>query len=294
MNQLEVLVKVVESKGFSGAAKSLYMSQPAVSNHIRNLERSLGVQLVHRTSHGARPTPAGEVVVEHAHRVFEILDSLERVVADYRGLEGGQLVLAGTTTLGTYLLPRLLSDFSHRAPKVSCQIRVGNEEAVESWLLRGEVALGLCVDTPRDDQLMAQEMFVESMVLVAEPGSPLVGRALTPADLADQRFLMRESGSASRRLQESALRTWGLESAEQWDMWGPDTLKQAVGQGLGISLLSEHAVRQETESGNLAALTVIPAPPTRTVSLVRRIDRVLTPPEEAFVELVRTVAEWPA
>ncbi|MFD1933349.1 MULTISPECIES: LysR substrate-binding domain-containing protein [Nonomuraea] len=294
LNQLEVLAKVVESKGFSGAAKSLFMSQPAVSNHIRNLERSLGVQLVHRTSLGARPTPAGEVVVEHARRVFEVLDSLDRAIADYRGLEGGNLVVAGTTTLGTYLLPRLLADFSLRAPKVSCQIRVGNEEAVESWLLRGEVALGLCADTPRDEQLLTQGMFEESMVLVAEPDSPLVGRALTPSDLADQRFLMRESGSASRRLQEYALRTWGLETAEQWDMWGPDTLKQAVSQGLGISLLSEHAIRQETKSGILAALTIIPAPPTRTVSLVRRIDRVLTPPEEAFVELVRTVAVWPA
>ncbi|WP_433259521.1 LysR family transcriptional regulator (plasmid) [Streptosporangium sp. CA-135522] len=294
LNQLEVLVKVVEFRGFSGAAKALFMSQPAVSNHIRNLENSLGVQLVHRTSLGARPTPVGEIVVEHVYQVFEILDSIKRVAADYRGLESGQLVVAGTTTFGTYLLPRLLADFSVRAPKVSCQIRVGNEDTVESWLLRGEVALGLCADTPRDEQLLAQGMFEERMVLVAEPNSPLVGRALTPADLADQRFLMRETGSASRRLQACALRTWGLEAAEQWDMWGPDTLKQAVCQGLGVSLLSEHVIRQEIESGMLSTLLLTPAPPTRTVFLVIRADRVLTPPEKAFVELVRTVAEWPS
>ncbi|QIY53516.1 LysR family transcriptional regulator [Streptomyces sp. RPA4-5] len=293
LNQLEVLVKVVEFKGFSGAAKSLFTSQPAVSNHIRNLENSFGVPLVHRTSQGARPTPAGEVVVEHAQRVFSILDDLERAVADFRGLGGGRLVLAGTTTLGTYLLPRLLSDFSARAPKVACQIRVGNEGAVESWLLRGEVALGLCAAIPRDEQLVAQGMFEESMVLVSEPNSPLIGTALTPADLEDQRFLMREPGSATRSLQESVLRSWDLSDAEQWEMWGPDTLKQAVCQGLGMAVVSEHVIRQETASGLLATLTVSPAPPSRTVSLVRRADRVLTPPEEAFVELVRTVGEWP-
>ncbi|MFD7418046.1 LysR substrate-binding domain-containing protein [Kitasatospora purpeofusca] len=291
--QLEVLAKVIESGGFSGAAKSLFTSQPAVSNHIRNLERSLGAQLVHRTSQGARPTQAGEIVVEHARRIFGILDDLEIAVAEYRGLGAGRLVLAGTTTLGTYLLPLLLSEFALRAPKVSCQIRVGNEEAVESWLLRGEVALGLCAGTPRDEQLVAQGMFEEAMVLVAEPGSPLIGRALTPADLADQRFLMREGGSATRRLQESALRTWGLERAEQWDMWGTDTLKQAVSRGLGLAVVSEHVIRQETETGMLAALTVVPAPPVRTVSLVRRADRALTPPEEAFVALVGAVSEWP-
>ncbi|MET9403979.1 LysR family transcriptional regulator [Kitasatospora sp. NPDC002965] len=291
--QLEVLAKVIESGGFSGAAKSLFTSQPAVSNHIRNLERSLGAQLVHRTSQGARPTPAGEIVVEHARRIFAIMDELEVAVAEHRGLGAGRLVLAGTTTLGTYLLPLLLSEFALRAPKVSCQIRVGNEETVESWLLRGEVALGLCAGTPKDEQLVAQGMFEEAMVLVAEPGSPLIGRALTPADLADQRFLMREAGSATRRLQESALRTWGLERAEQWDMWGTDTLKQAVSRGLGLAVVSEHVIRQETEAGMLAALTVVPAPPVRTVSLVRRADRVLTPPEEAFVALVGAVSEWP-
>ncbi|MED7952590.1 LysR family transcriptional regulator [Streptomyces sp. BE20] len=291
--QLEVLAKVIESGGFSGAAKSLFTSQPAVSNHMRNLERSLGVQLVHRTSQGARPTSAGEIVVEHARRIFGVLEELELAVAEYRGLGAGRLVLAGTTTLGTYLLPLLVSEFALRAPKVSCEIRVGNEEAVESWLLRGEVALGLCAGTPRDEQLVAQGMFEEAMVLVAEPGSALIGRALTPADLADQRFLVREAGSATRRLQESALRMWGLERAEQWDMWGTDTLKQAVSRGLGLAVVSEHVIRQETEAGMLAALTVVPAPPVRTVSLVRRSDRVLTPSEEAFVALVGAVSEWP-
>ncbi|MFG3258712.1 LysR substrate-binding domain-containing protein [Streptomyces sp. NPDC048172] len=292
--QLEVLVKVVECRGFSGAAKALFMSQPAVSQHIRNLESSYGVPLVHRTTQGARPTPAGDLVVEHAREVFALLDSLDRAVAAYRGLGGGQLVLAGTTTLGTYLLPRLVADFSVRAPKVTCQIRVGNEDAVEAWLVRGEAALGLCVDTPRDERLQAEEMFQENMVLVASSGSPLVGRELTAADLEGQRFLMREVGSATRRIQERSLRAWGLEAAEQWDLWGPDTLKEAVYEGLGVTLLSEHAARREIRSGILSTLSVTPAPPTRAVSLVRRADRVLTPPEEAFVQLVRSVAAWPA
>ncbi|MEV0916921.1 LysR substrate-binding domain-containing protein [Streptomyces sp. NPDC049967] len=294
LNQLEVLLRVLEHQGFSGAAKSLFMSQPSVSNHIRNLEHSCGIQLVHRTSAGARPTPAGEVVAEHARQVFAVMDSLERTVADFRGLGGGRLVLAGTTTLGTYLLPRLVADFSTQAPKVSCEIRVGNEDAVESWLLRGEVALGLCAGTPHDEQLLSQGMFEEAMVLVAEPQTPLAGRALTPPDLRNQRFVMRESGSATRHLQEETLRTWGLEDAEQWDMWGPGTLKQAVCEGLGVALLSEHVARYEIAAGMLAALTVTPAPPKRTVSLVRRSDRVLTPPEQAFVDLVKAVAEWPS
>ncbi|MDV3128707.1 LysR substrate-binding domain-containing protein [Mycobacterium sp. 21AC1] len=294
LTQLEVLVAVVESGGFSGAAKKLFMSQPSVSNHIRNLESSLGVHLVQRSTQGARTTPAGDVVVDHARKVFELLTSLERQVAGLQGLESGRLVLAGTTTLGTYLLPRLVSEFTEAAPKVECQIRVGNEDTVENWLLRGEVALGLCADTPREEQLLAQPLFEEEMVLVAAAGTPLAGQALRPKDLADQRFLMREMGSATRRQQESALRLWELDSAEQWDLWGPDTLKEAVHAGLGLALLSDHSTARERVSGLLVALSVEPPPPSRTVYLVRRADRVLTPPEQAFVALVDGISAWPA
>lgn len=293
LTQLEVLVAVVESGGFSGAAKRLYMSQPSVSNHIRNLENSLGVQLVQRSTQGARTTPAGDVVVEHARKVFELLRSMEHQVAGFQGLEAGSLVVAGTTTLGTYLLPRLVAEFAGQAPKVECQIRVGNEDVVENWVLRGEVALGLCADTPREEQLTAQAMFEETMLLVAAPGSPLAGHALTPEDLVGQRFLMREMGSATRRQQETALRLWGLDSAAQWNLWGPDTLKEAVYAGLGVALLSEHVTARERASGLLVGLTVTPPPPSRTAYLVRRADRVLTPPEEAFVALVGGTASWP-
>lgn len=293
LNQLEVLVAVVEAGGFSGAAKSLYMSQPSVSNHVRNLETSLGVPLVARTTHGARTTPAGEVVVDHARRVFSLLESLEHEVARFQGLDAGRLVVAGTTTVGTYLLPRLVAEFSSRAPKVECQIRVGNEETVERWLMQGDVALGLCIDQPQQ-HLEAEPLFREEMRLVTAAGSALAGATRRPEDLRGERFLLREKGSATRRLQEEILRAWGLESADRWELWGPDTLKEAAAEGLGLTLLSEHVTRRERDAGLLVALDVDPAPPSRTISLVRRADHALTPPEETFVAQLHAIRSWPS
>jgi molybdate transport repressor ModE-like protein len=293
LTQLEMLLAVVEHGGFSGAAKHLYMSQPSVSNHIRNMELSLGVQLVQRTSRGARTTPAGDVVVDHARKVFALLTSLERGVSAFRGLEAGRLVVAGTTTLGTYLLPRLLADFSKKAPKVECQIRVGNEDTVENWVLRNEATFGLCADLPQEEQLVARAIFTEKMMLVAAPGIALAQRALAPHDIAGQRFLMREMGSAMRRQQESALRQWGLDQVQRWELWGPETLKEAVHSGLGVALLSERVTVRERSLGLLVALDVEPAPADRTVFLVHRADRVFTPPEELFMALVDGVASWP-
>jgi LysR family transcriptional regulator, low CO2-responsive transcriptional regulator len=293
LTQLEVLLAVADCGGFSGAAKKLYMSQPSVSNNIRNLESSLGVHLVQRSTQGASTTPAGDVVVEHARKVFALLGSLEHQVADFQGLRAGRLVVAGTTTPGAYLLPQLVAEFSRRAPNVGCQIRVANQDTVESWLLQGEVALGLCAALPREEQLVAVPIFDEAMLLVAAAGSSLAGRPLSPEDLAGQRFLMREVGSATRRQQEEALRLWDLDGAEQWDLWGTETLKQAAHAGLGIALLPDHATARERSAGTLVALSVQPVPAGRTVYLVRRGDRILTPPEEAFSELVHGLTKWP-
>ncbi|ULN34718.1 LysR family transcriptional regulator [Mycolicibacterium smegmatis] len=294
LTQLEVLIAVVDAGGFSGAAKKLFMRQPSVSNHVRNLESSLGMMLVQRSSQGARTTPAGDVVVDHARKVFDLLESLQRQVDSLRGLESGRLVVAGTTTLGTYLMPAMLSEFTRQAPKVECELRVGNEDTVENWLLRGEVALGLCAELPTEEQLVARPLFDEAMMLVASASSPLAGRPLRPEDLAGQRFLMREMGSATRRQQEAALRLWGIDSVEQWDFWGPDTLKEATHAGLGLALLSEHVTARERAAGLLVALSVDPPAQSRTTYLVRRADRVLTPAEEAFVALVDGIPAWPS
>lgn len=294
ITQLEVFLRVIEEGGFSGAAKTLYLSQPAVSHHVRNLETSLGIALVVRGPHGARPTPGGIVIAEHARDVLALITKLELAAANFRGLEAGRLTIAATTTPARYLLPQLMTRFANKAPRVTCEIRSGNEDTVEAWVLRGEVSLGVCVETQTTEPLIAERLFDETMLLVAPAGHRLAGRPLAPAELADERFLLREVGSATRRLQDQALSAWALPNASTWDLWGADTLKEAVQQGLGIAILPEHATRRELDHAQLALLDVDPAPPTRTISLVRRADRPLTPPEQAFVELVRSVKSWPA
>jgi DNA-binding transcriptional LysR family regulator len=293
LNQLEIFAAVIDRGGFSGAARHLFMSQSSVSSHIRALENSLGVQLVQRTSRGARTTHAGEVVLQHAREVFSVIGSLEGQVAQLQGLKSGRLAVAGTTTLGTHLLPRLIADFSTRVPGVECQIRVGNEDAVEAWLLQNEVALALCAEEPKDERLTTTPMFEEQLQLIGPAQCPLRSRILGPEDIADQRFILREVGSATRRQQETALATWGLPGVERWEMWGLATLKESVCAGMGLSLISEHAIIRERAAGLLTVLDIEPPPQRRTVSLVTRAGRALTPPEQAFVELVGTLAQWP-
>ncbi|MGW5816349.1 LysR substrate-binding domain-containing protein, partial [Streptomyces noursei] len=133
-------------------------------------------------------------------------------------------------------------------------------------------------------------------VLIAAPGHPLADRTtVTPDDLSADglRFLLREPGSQTRALQERVLADWGLAAAPHADIWGPEAVKRCVAAGTGLALISEHAVVDELRAGTLAALPVTPAPQPRPISLVRRRDRLLSPAERAFLELLREVRHWP-
>ncbi|MFI7005869.1 LysR substrate-binding domain-containing protein [Streptomyces sp. NPDC050145] len=293
LHRLWIFLKVVEHQGFSAAAHELYMSQPSVSNQVRRLEQSLKVTLVDRSGARTRPTAEGEVLAAYAKRVFLLADEAVAAVQQVSSLEHGRLLVGGSTTVGTYLLPTLLARFRARYPGVECDVFVGNNRAVAERLLAGDIGIAVVAGGPGETaQLLVEPVLQERLVLVARTGHRLADRSgpLDPALLAGECFLMREPGSHTRTEQERVLDEWGVaEQVSRSDVWGPEAVKQCVGAGLGVALISEHAVVDDVErSGALTILPVEPEPSPRPVSLVRRRDRLLSPAERAFVQLLRS------
>jgi DNA-binding transcriptional LysR family regulator len=301
LHRLSIFMTVVESGGFSAAAQKLYMSQPSVSNHVRNLEQSLQTTLIDRSGPRIRPTAEGEVLVEYARRVFMLTEEAVAAIREVSGVQTGRLEVGGTTTVGTYLLPRLLARFRDRHRGIECDIVVGNNGQIVKRLLDGELGVAIVAGQPGAPQLKTETVLDERLLLVAAPDHELAkqqldgtGRAhVTPADLASERFLLREPGSQTRDLQEAALIGWDLDDMAKADMWGPETIKQSVAAGLGISLISEHAIDAEVRDGRLMVLEVDPPLRSRPVVVAYRRDRLLSPAERAFLGLVRGLRTWP-
>lgn len=294
LHRLWIFLQVLECGGFSAAAQKLYLSQPSVSGQVRQLEQSLKATLVDRSGARIRPTAEGEVLADHARRIFLLADEAVAAIQQVQGLAAGRIVVAGTSTVGTYLLPPLLARFLRDHPGLEHGLRVGNGEQVQRWLLDGEVGLAVLAGRPDAPQLVVQPMFSDRLVLIGPPDHPLAGRSTSPGELAGERFLMRERGSATRLLQEAELERWGMDGVTTADMWGPETLKQSVGAGLGVSLISEHAVTRDLAHGVLTIIDVEPAPTARPVVVAHRRDRLLSPAETAFLGLLRELADWPA
>ncbi|WP_194920449.1 LysR family transcriptional regulator [Catenulispora rubra] len=296
LHRLSIFMTVVETGGFSAAAQKLYMSQPSVSNHVRNLEQSLQTTLIDRSGPRIRPTAEGEVLVEYARRVFLLTEEAVAAIREVSGVQTGRLEVGGTTTVGTYLLPRLLARFRDRHNNIECDIVVGNNGQIVKRLLDGELGLAIVAGQPGAPQLKTETVLDERLLLVAAPGHQLtqtVGH-VTPPQLAAERFLLREPGSQTRDLQEAALIGWDLDDMAKADMWGPETIKQSVAAGLGISLISEHAIDAEVRDGRLVVLDVDPPLRSRPVVVAYRRDRLLSPAERAFLGLVRGLRTWPA
>ncbi|MER8037318.1 LysR family transcriptional regulator [Streptomyces hydrogenans] len=294
LHRLWIFLQVIEQQGFSAAAQKLYMSQPSVSNQVRKLEESLRTTLIDRSSARIRPTAEGELLAEYAGRVFLLADEAVSAVQQLSGLQTGRLTVGGSTTMGTYLLPELVAEYRRRHPGIESHIFVGNNATVTRQLMSGEVGVAVVAGAPGEARLVGEPLLEDRMVLVAPPGHVLAGEGpVTGRMLSGERFVLREPGSQTREVQERTLSGWGVADPPHTDAWGPEVLKRCVRAGLGISLVSEFAVAEELRAGSLVALPTEQPSETRVVSLVRRRDRILSPAENAFMELVREQTEPP-
>ncbi|MCK7626363.1 LysR family transcriptional regulator [Streptomyces sp. RS10V-4] len=296
LHQLWIFMQVVEHQGFSAAAQRLYLSQPAVSNQVRRLEQALRVTLIDRSGTRARPTAEGEVLAAYGARILRLAEDAVAAVRQAAEPVTGRLLVGGSTTVGTYLLPGLLARYQRRHPDVGCEVFVADADAVTERLRTGGLGLAVVAGSPPGDRLAVEPVLDEHWLLIAGPGHPLAGRdTATPDDLAaaGARFLLREPGSPARAHQERTLADWGLAGAPRADIWGPETVKRCVAAGMGLALLPEHAVAAELRAGTLAALPVTPAPPPRPVSLVRHRDRPPSRAERAFLAVLRELRDGP-
>lgn len=292
-HRLWIFLQVVECGGFSAAANKLFMSQPSVSNQVRQLEASLETTLVDRSGVRVRPTAEGEVLAEYARRLFLLADEAVTAVRQVQGLATGRLSVGGTTTVGTYLLPLLLARFHRKHPQIDSDLYVGNAEQVTRRLVDGELGLAVLAGQPQAEQLCCEQILTDRPVVIAPADHRLAGKTIEPGEIAGERFILREVGSSTRQMQTTALALWQLADVASVEVWGTETLKQAVHAGLGLSLISEHAVGQEVVDGRITTLTVQPAPPGRPIVAGYRRDRLLAPAEQAFLGLLRRIHDWP-
>lgn len=298
LRRLEVFAKVAELGSFSRAADALFLTQPTVSEHIRALEDELGLPLLDRLGRGARPTPAGQLLLAYVQRILTLSAEARQALEQFQGRMSGHLVAGGSTIPGEYVLPALVGKFKGKYPDISITLLIGSSRQVSEWVAEGRVELGVVGAPPAVRGLDARALMPDELVIVVAADHPWAAReAVRLADLQQEPLIVRERGSGSREAFERTLQEAGTALSAfrvVGEMGSTQAIKQAVRAGVGVSLISKRAVIDECRANLLRCVAVKDAHFARSFYLVTQRDRTRSPLAQAFLEFVESQAREPA
>lgn len=291
LRQLITFRTVVDKGSFSQAAEELEISQPAVSFQIRALEESLGHRLLDRSGRRVSVTEAGEIVYRGARRMIGLAAELERDVGEIGTTVSGRLVLGSSTGPGEVLLPRLLGSFHATYPEVRVSLQVSDTQTVCERVLDDELELGI-VGAARAQRGLVFEPFIrDELVAIVSPEHHLADRdSVTLEELVAEPMLIQQEGSGVRSVVEAAIRESGLRDRDlnvAMELGLQQSVKAAVLDGFGITVISRLAVEREVADGTLVALRLEGPGLERHFFAVRHAGRTPKRVTTTFLEFAR-------
>jgi DNA-binding transcriptional LysR family regulator len=273
---LKVLREVALRGSFSAAAEALGVTQPAVSQQIRSLERALGVTLVDRSARRATATERGALVHRYAQRLLALEEELSRALAEGAGELVGRLVVGASTGPGEHVLPELLATFRVAHPGVAVSLRVEATRTIIDRVLERDLELGVVGARRAHRGLVFEPFLRDRVVLAVPPGHRFAGRRVSLDELRREPLVVMQEGSGIRTVIEEELREAGVRLRDlevAMELGLQESAKSAVEGGHGVSFLSSLALAKELRLGTIATADVDGIDPARDFYAVRLAGR---------------------
>ncbi|MDR7482106.1 MAG: LysR substrate-binding domain-containing protein [Armatimonadota bacterium] len=286
LGPLRTFHQVVVHQAFNRAARALGVTQPAVTQQMRRLERATGVTLFERDGRRLVLTEAGRALAVYTQRIFDLVDAAQDALAGARELRTGILRVGASRTAGAYYIADLLDRFKQRYPGVKVSLTVGNSQLVLDRIREFSLHAGLVAGRPDDAALVTRPLVRDRMLVVLPPRHPLAQQArVSIRDLQGWPLIMREPGSTTRHLIEQAAAARGVLVDAAMELESNEAIKSAVADGIGVAIMAHAAVAQDLASGRLVGRPLREAL-ALDFALVYHRDRVLAPVLAAFLALL--------
>lgn len=252
LRQLEVIRAIAEAGSFTAAGEKLHVSQSAISRQVLLLEEELGEPVFHRVGRRVRITPAGDALLQLSHRIFQDLQDTIAGISDRQESLKGTLRLVGGMTVCLYVFPALLTEIRRVHPALDLKISAGSTERCITQLRAGTADLGMLTLPIEVPDLVSVPVLKEELLLVGHARHPLARqRKIDAADLADQPFVLFESGSNTRRVVDELFVKEAIQPRIVMETENVEILKAMVKTGLGITIIPYHAVAADLRSRRL-------------------------------------------
>jgi len=285
--RLQVFYTVARQLSFTKAAEQLFMTQPAVTFQIKQLEEHYNTRLFERSHGRIALTPAGRLVMEYAERILGLSEELETRVGELTGAVSGPLLLGASTTIAEVILPQVLGEFKARHPQVQAYMTVGNSETIEHRVADHTLDLGLIESPSHLPGLHTEVCCDDELVMICAPNHRLAGqRSVTPEQIAAEPYVSRETGSGTREFADQYFRQNKVAPEDLniiMELGSGEAIKGVVETGAGVSILSRARVVKELKLGALVAIPLAPRL-IRTFSFVHPKEKFRSKLLTTFVE----------
>ena len=286
IRQLQVFEAVARHLSYTRAAEELYLTQPAVSMQIKQLEGSAGLPLFEQIGKKIYLTQAGETMLVHARTIMQHLAVAGEEMNELLGVDSGRLRIAIASTVN-YFATRLLATFTREHPGVEISLDVANRELLLARLDENVPDLVLMGQPPKDMDLVSESFMDNPLIVISALNHPLAGRRkILLSDLAQEKFLVREPGSGTRIAMERCFTENDFDYQKGIELTGNEAIKQSVEAGLGLAVVSAHTVELELTLKRLIQLNVQGFPIMRRWYVAHRRGKRLSPTAEAFRKFV--------
>lgn len=290
LHQIEIYCTLIKLRSFSKTAETLYLTQPTVSGHIKNLEDELGVKLLDRLGRRVIPTEAGEVLFRHGQKLLALRDHARQEIEGLSGKVGGVLKIGGSTIPAAYILPPFIGAFKRKHPSASLYLNIDDTAKVTEAVANGDLHVGVVGAVAAHPHIESHPFQEDELVIAVSSKHPWARKRIVPFDaLRGEPFILREKGSGTRRVMEARLEKAGVSPAELNAvavMGSSDAVRQAVKAELGVSILSIRAVREDVEAGRISVLRVRGIPFERSFYVIFLKGKTRSPLCQAFLDFL--------
>lgn len=258
LNSLLVFHEVAKRRSFSKAAEELFISQPAVTKHIKELERKVGMGLIQRRRGGFALTEVGKILFKYTHKISSHLMDIENLLEDLKKDHQGILKIGTTESYSKGLMPKLLSGFQASCPFMKIALDVGNSEEIEKSLLIYKNDLVLIAVTKKTSRFESIPFLKEELVLIVSPNHPLVKRkTVSLKGLGRYPLIIRAKGSTTRRIILQAFKEVGIHPSLLIEAGSSEFIKQWVSEGKGVSIIVKRTVEDEEKRGIIKTIPLL-------------------------------------
>ena len=284
IRHLQIFVAVADCGKMRAAAERLHISQPSVSQAVRELESYYNIKLFERLSQRIYITETGKKLLPYARHIIDSFETMEGFINDTSS--GNVIRVGGSVSVGTRLLPPMIKSLENEVPDVDVCVIVDNTAAIEGKIQRSELDIAVVEGIVRSDELVKKDIYDDELVLVVGPEHELFNHpGIKLKELTKHALISRESGSVERNQFEQFLLEHDIKMKNKWSCSNTETIKKAVLNGEGIAILSRMVIEKEIAAGEVRVLIVENTRMKRKIMLIYHKNKYISQSMKQFIDI---------